>query len=941
MFVGMVLVLLLFPAATASVYAQFDRPWRIYLVPFSHTDVGYTAPVDVVLQNHLTYLDTAVAWVGRTRSNPVNEQFRWTIEIQWVLDAYIRQRSPAQVEELMTCVRRGEIEIGGMYFGLQTDLCGNEELVRSLTVSQELRNTYQVPVRTAFINDTPGITWSLAQLLPRAGIPYLSLAMNSFLSNFYTTTSLPNLFRLQAPGGDRVLVWRSIDPQWAYLEGTITCNVYASGPAVMQTGLTAFLQGLAAAGYPYNEVMINCATGDNGAPNFAIVNNVREWNSIYPNATILISTATAFFDTMETRHGADIPVVSGDAPNYWTWLFAPSATRENALSRTAHRLLPAAETFATLAAQMDPGFVTSPGSFRDAYINNLSFEDHNLGAVYSGGNEPFWILKRGWITAAVDTGTAILARATDAIARNISTGAHKVIAVFNPLAWPRSVPITLTPEQVLGLGFCDIQDALSGQLRPLQMLHDGSVCFVAPEVPPVGYALYTILPRPGSWPPPQSLNSLTLENDYYRLQLDASTGGALSVLDKATGTDLATGTGRFNQYRYNSAQTPAGLSVADNDSGPVLQGLTLQGSAPGSTVLWTTAVLYHELKRIDFLNRYDKLVPTLTESVDFDYHFALPSAKLRYDIPFADVRLFDDELSGFRTKHYAASQWCAVVSGANNITGVLALENASVTAHPGGTFDGSLRLMVSFNNSGSAYRAGTGLLSMNYSLTTTAGFSVDSSMRHAYSAFAPAPFRILPAGQSGALEYPHTSFLQISPASIFLSTVKTPLSGAGMIVRLFNPSPHPVAVTLRSYGKVRAAFETSLLEVGGMPLPFSSDSVFLSFGPNEIKTVRIDADLITSADRFSPLPEVFSIGQNYPNPFNGQTRIGFTIGRDPAGEQGAGPFDGSESNTGTPAWTEGGVNRSPASGAPGSHAGGVKVVVTILRHSGTEDRRSH
>ncbi len=874
--------LLLFSAGTSPAYAQFDRPWRIYLVPFSHTDVGYTAPVDVVLQNHLAYLDTAVAWVGRTRSNPANEQFRWTIEIPWVLDAYIRQRSAAQVEELMTCVRSGEIEIGGMYFGLQTDLCGNEELVRSLMFSQELRNSYQVPVRTAFINDTPGLTWSLAQIFPRAGIPYLSLAMNSFLSDFYTTTSLPNLFRLQAPGGERLLVWRSIDPQWAYLEGTVTCRIYASGPAVMQTGLTSFLQGLAAAGYPYNEVMINCATGDNGAPNFYIVNNAREWNSIYPDAKILISTATAFFDTMEARHGATIPVVSGDAPNYWTWLFAPSATRENALSRKAHRLLPAAETFATLAAQLDPGFINSPGSFRDAYINNLTFEDHNLGAVYSGGNEPFWVLKKGWITAAVDTGTAILARATDAFARSISTGAHRTIVVFNPLIWPRSIPVTLPPEQVQALGFCDIQDALTGQLRPVQMLHDGSVCFVAPEVPPVGYALYTILPRPGSWPLPMSPGMLTLENDHYRLRLDASTGGALSVVDKASGTDLATGTGRFNQYRYNSSQTGTAFSVADTDSGPVLQRVTLQGSAPGSNVLWTTAVLYHELKRIDFLNRYDKLAPTLTETVDFDYHFALSSAKLRYDIPFADVRLFDDELSGFRPKHYAAGQWCAVISGANTIAGVLALENASVTAHPGGTFDGSLRLMISFNNSGSAYRAGTGLLSMNYSLTTTAGFAVDSSMRHAYSAFAPAPFRILPAGQTGALPNRHTSFLQISPASIFLSTVKTPLSGNGIIVRLFNPSPQPVSVTLRSYGKIRSAFETSLLEDGGIPLPFSSDTVFISFGPYEIKTLHIDADLITSVEPFTPVPEAFSLEQNYPNPFNGQTRIGFSIGRNPA-----------------------------------------------------------
>ncbi|MCC6398863.1 MAG: hypothetical protein IT282_17755, partial [Bacteroidetes bacterium] len=701
-------VALLFAAGPATSHAQFDRPWQIYLVPFSHIDVGYTAPVEQVLQNHLTYLDTVVAWISRTRANPANEQFRWAIEIPWVLDAYMQQRSPAQVETLMTCVRRGEIEIGGMYFGLQTDLCGNEELVRSLSFAQELRNAFQVPVRTAFINDTPGATWSLAQLLPKAGIPYLSLAMNSFLSDFYTTSSLPNLFRLQAPSGDRLLVWRSIDSLWAYLEGSATCRVYASGPALMQTELTKFLQRLAAKGYPYNEVMINCATGDNGAPSLAIVNNVKDWNGTYPQAKARISTATAFFDTMEARYGNGIPVVSGDAPNHWTWLFAPSATRENALSRKAHLLLPAAETFAAIAAGLDPSFPYPAASLRGAYINNLTFEDHNLGANYAGGNEPFWVLKKGWITAAVDTGTSILARAVDAIARNIATGEQPAIAVFNPLTWPRPIPVRLTPEQVAGIGVCDILDALTGQPRPLQMLHDGSLCFVAPDVPPVGYAVYRLLPRAGTWPAPGNVGGLTLENTHYRVQLDGTTGGALSAFDKKSGTELATGNGRFNQYRYNGSQTSTSLAVADNDSGPVLQSITLQGSAPGSNTLRSTTVLYADINRVDFINTYDKLAPTVDETVDFDFHFGLTGAKLRYEIPFGHVRLFDDELSGFRPKHYAAQEWCAVTSGSGDVAAVLALESSSVTAHPAGSFDGALRLMVSFNNAASAYRAGIG-----------------------------------------------------------------------------------------------------------------------------------------------------------------------------------------------------------------------------------------
>jgi hypothetical protein len=186
--------------------------------------------------------------------------------------------------------------------------------------------------------------------------------------------------------------------------------------------------------------------------------------------------------------------------------------------------------------------------------------------------------------------------------------------------------------------------------------------------------------------------------------------------------------------------------------------------------------------------------------------------------------------------------------------------------------------MISFNNSESAYRAGTGLMSMNYSLTTTAGFAVDSSMRHAYSAFAPAPVRILPAGQTGVLGAAQTSFLRITPPSLFLSTVKAPLVGNGMIVRLFNPASHAVDATVRASGRIRSAVETSLLEVDGVSLPFSFDSVRVSLGPSEVKTLRIDADIVTSTDTHAFVPGEYALVQNYPNPFNGETRIGFVVG---------------------------------------------------------------
>jgi alpha-mannosidase len=858
---------------------EFDRDWKIFLVPFSHIDVGFTDPVPIVLENQHEYLDSVLSYFSRQATEGESIPFRWTIEIPWILESYIETRSPDRVDYLMDRIASGEIELGAMHFGLQTDLCGPEELIRSLYYAQELHRTYGIPIRTAIINDTPGFTWSLAQILPASGIPYLSVAMNSVLSEFFTTTTQPYLFYWEAQNGDHVLVWRSIDENWAYLEGAITYNVYGSYIAMNQA-LTRLLTDLQQSGYPYDAVVLNCATGDNGPPRFEILENARLWNQSHDRAEIFISTFSDFFGYMQTEFSGDIPVYSGDAPNWWSWLFATSASEGFETSRRVQRKLPVAETFAAIADASRGDFVYPASRLRRAYVENLLYEDHNMGGLTNAANIEFWERKMDWINSAEQAADEVLSDAIASLTTDLGHPEYVTLTVFNGTDRLRSdyVKVNMAGHNIPDPVSHALIDAATGDNIHTQITFDGSFVFMAEEVPAYGYKIFHFLPGPVIEIANGEIHGSVIENRHYRLTLDMNTGSVIGLYDKESEKELTRQDGRFNRFLYNSTYPPSGMTVEGSDSGSVFQRIVLQGEAQGTGSYRTEVILLNDLKRIDFINSYDKSPPASFEAIDFVFDLAIDDPRLSYEIPYGNVRLFDDELSGFRSNHYAMQRWMRVSSETSPETVVIASDAVATHAYQGGQFDGRIRFIASFNTAASAYRAGIGEHTTAFSVTSgTDSLDAAAAASFAYD-FNNRLIPVLLPPETGAVEGVSSfSFLSVEPPDLQITTIKQAEDGNGYIIRLFNPLPDRIDASLEFGRTVSGGYITSAVEENRNSISVNENSISLSVGGFDITTIRVLIQKPVSVRKDSNYPLSFSVYQNYPNPFNASTVIRYRL----------------------------------------------------------------
>lgn len=689
------------------------------------------------------------------------------------------------------------------------------------------------------------------QLYAKAGVRFLK----------GSRMATPGFFNWFSPDGSSLAAWYQ-DGYWGRPKidaKYITAQMDASGSRLQKLGLPPVL-GLTW-GWDYNDPVDLRATID-------LWNH--EAHELH-RARAAYATFAGLLRAVEKRC-PEMPEIQGCVPNWWVYELWPSHHQPLSTQRLAAKDLVAAETFQTVKAVLRGSFDNYPQRALNQAWTDASFACHTMVPAPAPSARDLMLAK---YQSAANVSARELNAALGWIANRIkNTKTSALVVVFNHLSWLRTDLVTVRLPK--GVPAPSVLRDDVGRHIPCQLLDEQTICFIARDVPAVGYRSFYPASDPALSEVPAPAVGTTWNaaytNRYYEVTPDA--GGLKSIRDRELNRELlntvrwragewvafatdVTGACEgidFNPHPerfldHSQLHNPTWTCIS---SGPVLvrwQTSPLKSTAGGAQV---SVTLFHDLKRIDFgvdianagvLGTEQRLLfPLKMDSPDF-----------AYGVPFGVVQPGKSEAliitgpsgTGARPERlpsyprevqdwvYATADGVGVTLGSS--VGVVAFQDfgTGVTNQP---LLAPILLADIRNPDGKRYDQ-PGQHSFAFSLTSHApgfenGFRAGIASQtplHAVTA-APVPDADFP---------PSRSFFETSGEAALISAIKKAEDDNDIVVRLFSVARHADKVTLHCPGPVSAARRTDLLERGDETLPAAASEIKMTLGAEAIETVKL------------------------------------------------------------------------------------------------------
>ncbi|NUQ64343.1 MAG: hypothetical protein HUU20_17885 [Pirellulales bacterium] len=391
------------PAAFAAGESDTARPasaiQRIYLIHFSHTDIGFTDMPGVCRQLQQRYLDIAIDAALATRAKPEGQRFYWTCESLITVDDWWQAASSQRREDFLQALQSGQLDVAALPCNQAPFLDAAQWRTMLHWVPEDLWR--QLRPAVALQSDVNGCPRAGAMALLDRGVSRLCMSINSDSGG--SPFVRPSAFWWKMPDGRRLFVYlnESYPSGYDFFE----TSQWRRGPVppasdtryrppragdflhTDEASLRAAhaqclrqIERVRRDGYKHDVLLISMTNYwrmDNDPPLLAIPDFIAAWNKLGLKPELVFTTAAQAMQAMEEALGGQIPQYEGEFTDWWANGIA-SGPREVSASRIAKRLLAAAHS--PLWGKMPSGGASKAhGLSKDLCL----FDEHTWGSSFS------------------------------------------------------------------------------------------------------------------------------------------------------------------------------------------------------------------------------------------------------------------------------------------------------------------------------------------------------------------------------------------------------------------------------------------------------------------------------------------------------------------------------------------------------------------------------
>lgn len=632
------------------------KKWQIYFVQHSHTDIGYTRPQSEILAEHMRYIDYALDYCDQTDNLPDEAKFRWTCESAWVTREYLRSRPASQIERFKKRIAEGRIEVTGMYANM-AEITDENVMFDFLQPLKEIKKL-GIPVKTAMQNDVNGIAWCMPDYFKNTGIKYLVMGINKTRS--ILPFDKPTCFWWEAPSGERMLAFRADH----YMTGN---NFGIESKAIKAENILWHLADLDSRGYPFDRIGIQFSgyQTDNAPPSTAACQLVKEWNTKYEYPELRLATVSEFPEYVEKNYADELPVYRNAWLDWWTDGYG-STSRETAEVRKTQNMKQVDEGMFAMVSMLGGELSPSLEEKIDHISENaIFFDEHTCGAdesinhPYSENSTKQWLQKGAYAWEALKKVTLLNEEALARLQEFMKKAEFPLIYVVNSLGWERSGAVELFIDyEVLPLNKSfKITDISTGKVITAQLLRkrsEGAYWILeVSAVPAMGYKALKIEVKnePEIKENENNTTVEVLENGYYKIVIDKSTGAINSLVDKELNQEIvdSQNSRKLGQLIREtlpdrdkmtpSHSTVSNVKVEPDTDGPVWKSIRItadmdgfeKGKENAPKGLELEIRLFKNVKKIDFQYKAAKEIVTSPEALYVAFPFSLPKSRIVFE----------------------------------------------------------------------------------------------------------------------------------------------------------------------------------------------------------------------------------------------------------------------------------------------------------------------